>query len=139
MLPRKSTVLAALAAIVLFTGCSTAPKTANDQANLRDQATATLNKFKRQDTSLEAFMNKAYGYAIFPSVGKGGLVVGGAFGRGVVYQGNQVVGYTKLEQGTVGFQAGGQDYAELIVFENEAALNKFKSGSYAFSAEASAV
>jgi lipid-binding SYLF domain-containing protein len=139
MLPRKSTVVAALAALILFTGCSTTPKTANDQSNLRDDATATLNKFKRQDTSLEAFLNKADGYAIFPSIGKGGLGVGGAFGRGVVYEKGQLLGYTKMEQGTIGFQAGGQEFAELIVFENEAALNKFKSGSFAFSAEASAV
>jgi len=139
MLPRKSTVVAALAALILISGCQTQPKTEAGKANLRDDATATMNKFKRQDESLDRFINNAYGYAIFPSVGKGGLVVGGAFGRGAVYQQGQFVGFAKMEQGTVGFQAGGQEYAELIVFENADAMNRFKSGTYAFSAEASAV
>jgi lipid-binding SYLF domain-containing protein len=139
MLLRTSTVLAALAALVLFTGCATSPKTDSGKANLTDEATAALNRFKRQDTSLDAFVNKAAGYVMFPSVGKGAFVVGAAYGQGVVWQQNAVVGYSKMEQGTVGFQAGGQEYSELIVFETPEALNKFKAGNYAFSTELSAV
>ena len=138
MLARTS-CLATLAALILLTGCATEPKGDAAKANLKDDATATLNKFKRQDASLDAFLNRAFGYAIFPSVGKGGLVVGGAFGRGAVYEKGAFIGYAKMEQGTVGFQAGGQEFAELIVFENADSMNKFKSGTYAFSAEASAV
>jgi lipid-binding SYLF domain-containing protein len=139
MLPRKATLVATLAALILFTGCATQPKDESGKANLKDEATATLNKFKRQDTSLDAFMSKGDGYAIFPGIGKGGLGVGGAFGRGCVYEKGQFIGYTKMEQATVGFQAGGQEYAELIVFETPEAINKFKAGNFAFSAEASAV
>lgn len=138
MLARR-TFVAALAGLFFVVGCQTQPKGDAAKANLKDDATATLNKFKRQDTSLDAFLNRAYGYVIFPSIGKGGLVVGGAFGRGAVYEKGEFIGYAKMEQGTVGFQAGGQEYAELIVFETPEAMNKFKAGNYAFSAEASAV
>ena len=93
----------------------------------------------REDPSLQRFLDKAYGYAVFPSVGKGGAGVGGAYGRGVVFDHGQPVGYSDLSQVTVGFQLGGQEYAELIAFENEDALNKFKTGKFAFSANASAV
>src|SRR5205823_5983244 len=73
------------------------------------------------------------------SVGKGGLIVGGAYGRGAVYEHNNPVGYAELQQGTVGAQIGGQSYRELIVFQNAAAFDRFTSGKLEFSANASAV
>jgi lipid-binding SYLF domain-containing protein len=132
-------LLVALAGISLMAGCSTTPKTENSKADLHDSATTALNKFEREDSSLKRFLDGADGYAVFPEVGKGGLVVGGAYGRGELYEKGQFVGYTDLSQGSVGFQAGGQSYAELIVFESESALMKFKAGNYALSAQASAV
>lgn len=109
--------------------------------NDRDRrARATLTAFEQKDSSLREFSRDAAGYAIFPSVTKGALVVGGARGDGVVYDGNgKVIGYSTLTQGTVGLQIGGQEYSEIIFFENDAALSHFKRGNAEFSAQASAV
>lgn len=133
-------IVAAFATFALLvSGCQTAPKTENAKENLQDEATASLRKFERGDPSLEAMLNRSYGYAIFPSIGKGGAVVGGAYGRGVVYEKGQPVGYCDMSQASVGFQLGGQSFAELIVFETKEAVDKFRGANYAFSAEASAV
>lgn len=109
--------------------------------NDRDRrARATLTAFEQKDSGLRQFSRDAAGFAIFPSVTKGALVVGGARGDGVVYDGNgKVIGYSTLTQGTVGLQVGGQEYSEIIFFENDAALSHFKRGNAEFSAQASAV
>jgi lipid-binding SYLF domain-containing protein len=88
---------------------------------------------------LQSFLDRAYGYAIFPTVGKGAVGVGGAYGRGEVFERGVLIGYCDLSQGTVGVQLGGQSYSELLVFENKNALDKFTSGEFAFDAQASAV
>lgn len=87
---------------------------------------------------LEHF-SKAYGYVIFPKITKAGLGVGGAGGKGLVFQNNTVIGGASLAQATIGLQAGGQQYQEVIFFENKAALDRFKSGKLKFSGQASAV
>jgi lipid-binding SYLF domain-containing protein len=88
---------------------------------------------------LQSFLDRAYGYAIFPTVGTGAVGVGGAYGRGEVFERGVLIGYCDLSQGTVGVQLGGQSYSELLVFENKNALDKFTSGEFAFDAQASAV
>jgi lipid-binding SYLF domain-containing protein len=75
----------------------------------------------------------------FPEITKGGLIVGGASGRGVVYEKGQHIGYADLTQVSVGLQAGGQTYSELIVFQDQAAMNRFKQNEMNFGANASAV
>lgn len=92
-----------------------------------------------KDKGLHKFFTNASGYAIFPNVGKGGLIVGGASGNGVVYEKGLPIGMTSLKKVNIGFQVGGQAAIEVIFFETDAALEKFKSGNYEFSAEASAV
>jgi lipid-binding SYLF domain-containing protein len=72
-------------------------------------------------------------------VGKGGLVVGGAYGRGVVYEQGRHIGYSDLTQGSVGLQAGGQTFSELLVFENKSALDRFKEGKLDFAAASAVV
>jgi lipid-binding SYLF domain-containing protein len=79
------------------------------------------------------------GYAVFPSVGKGAAGVGGAYGKGVVYERGRVVGFCDMTQATVGAQLGAQKYSEIICFENEKTLAKFKDEKLAFDAQASAV
>ncbi|SRR5690606_3399592 len=91
------------------------------------------------DKGLEKFFNNASGYAIFPNVGKGGLIIGGASGNGVVYKNGIAIGMTSLKKINVGLQAGGQAVIQVIFFETDEALEKFKKGNYEFSAEASAV
>ena len=95
--------------------------------------------FINTDGLMSSLFSNAYGYVIFPNVGKGGIGIGGAAGNGAVYQGGSVVGMAKLKQVTIGFQFGGQAYREVIFFENKAALDRFKSDNFEFSAQASAV
>ncbi|MCL5129303.1 YSC84-related protein [Algibacter sp. L4_22] len=92
-----------------------------------------------KDLGLEKFFKNASGYAIFPNVGKGGLVVGGASGNGVVYENGKTIGMTSLKKVSIGLQAGGQSLIEVIFFETNKALIKFKGSNYEFSAEVSAV
>jgi lipid-binding SYLF domain-containing protein len=76
---------------------------------------------------------------VFPTVGKGAVGVGGAYGKGVLYENGTPVGYCDLSQASIGLQLGGQGYTEIIAFENQDALNRFKSGNFAFDAQATAV
>ena len=85
------------------------------------------------------FFSKSYGYALFPSIGKAGVGVGGAFGKGRVYVKGQPVGDASMSQLTAGLQLGGQAYSQIIFFEDERAFKEFTSGKFEFGAEASAV
>jgi lipid-binding SYLF domain-containing protein len=97
--------------------------------------TETADLFKGAGRSAEYF-NSAYGYAIFPNIGKAGFIVGGARGEGHVYAGGQLVGDTTMNQLSVGFQLGATDYAEIIFFKNKAAFDDFTSGNFEFDANA---
>jgi lipid-binding SYLF domain-containing protein len=110
-----------------------------DKAALVTEATARLQQMQTEDPALGALLQKGPGYALFPNVGKAGLVVGGAYGRGVVYERGQPSGYSTLRQGSVGVQAGVQSFSELLVFETPAALEHFKAGQFGLAADASAV
>lgn len=134
-------VWAACAAVALVgvTGCSTAPTSESGKAALSQDVNGAMARLKTADPSMDAFLKKAHGYAIFPSVGKGGAGIGGAYGRGEVFEQGKKIGYCDLSQGTIGLQLGGQAYTELVVFENSASLEKFKRSEFAFSAQASAV
>jgi lipid-binding SYLF domain-containing protein len=95
-------------------------------------------RFQQVSPRMQRLFNEAYGYAIFPSVGKGAIGIGGAEGRGQVFEKGTLVGMAKLIQGTVGAQLGAQSYSEVIFFESEKALNEFKDGKTAISAALSA-
>ena len=123
----------------LLGSCATAPASREDKAALVAEATARLQQMSREDPALGALVQKGHGYAMFPDVGKGGLVVGAAYGRGVVYERGQHIGYSDVTQGSVGLQAGGQSFSELLVFETKAALDRFKAGRFGLAADASAV
>jgi lipid-binding SYLF domain-containing protein len=125
-------VLGLLAAVAL------APM-GNAYADDVKDANETLALFKKTDSNLARFFESAVGYAVFPSVGKGGMGFGGAYGSGVLYQRGQPVGKTTLTQVTIGFQLGGQAYSEIIFFESERVLSDFKGGNFAFAGQASAV
>jgi lipid-binding SYLF domain-containing protein len=103
------------------------------------EAKQAIAEFKKHDPSLKTFFDKAYAYAVFPGVGKGGIGIGGAYGSGVVYRAGRMIGNTSVTQVSIGWQLGGESYREIIFFENEKAFNTFKSGSLKFSAQASAV
>jgi lipid-binding SYLF domain-containing protein len=88
---------------------------------------------------MEAYFNGSYGVAIFPTIGKGGLGIGGAHGTGWVFREGDYTGEAKMSQVTIGFQAGGQAFSQIIFFETEAAYLNFTSGEFEFGAQASAV
>jgi lipid-binding SYLF domain-containing protein len=113
---------------------------AREPINKRDrEARDVIAKFKEKDPSLEKFFNDAAGWVVFPTIAKGGFIVGGARGDGVVYKNDEVIGYSVVSQGTIGLQIGGQTYSEIVFFQDEPALNHFKAGNAEFSAQASAV
>jgi lipid-binding SYLF domain-containing protein len=138
---RKMMLAGALtvACLVVLAGCSTTPTSGAKQAELTSSSEAAIQLAKKTDPGLQTFFDTAAAYAVFPSVGKGAVGVGGAYGRGELYEGGKLVGYCTLTQASIGFALGGQKYTELIFFENKAAVDRFKSGSFAFAAQASAV
>lgn len=98
----------------------------------------TVETFKKS-SAVQPFFKNAYGYAVFPTVGKGGFWIGGAYGSGQVYRRGKVTGTTKLFKGTIGFQLGGQAFSEIIFFKDKRAYDDFTSGNFEFDASASAV
>jgi lipid-binding SYLF domain-containing protein len=137
---RKLTFFLCTMAIAGWTlvACSTVPPT-GDQQDLENNSTAAFNGFLQEDQSLSAFVKSGYGYAIFPSIGKGAIGVGGAYGRGELFEQGTRIGWTDVTQGSIGVQLGGQTYSELIVFQDKTAIDNFKSGDFALAAAASAV
>jgi lipid-binding SYLF domain-containing protein len=104
----------------------------------QDSYDNTIQAFKAAGDS-SAFFNSAYGYAVFPTIGKGGIGIGGAHGRGRVYVGGRHVGDTTMTQITMGFQLGGQAFSQIIFFEDQRAFREFTTGNFEFSAQATAV
>ena len=105
---------------------------------LADDYTDTAALFKNAGASA-AFFSSSYGYAVFPTIGKGGLLIGGAHGKGRVYERGKYVGDTSMTQVSVGFQAGGQAYSEIVFFQDQRAFSEFTSGNFSFSGNVSAV
>jgi lipid-binding SYLF domain-containing protein len=107
--------------------------------NEANEAQQAIEAFKATDPDLESFFDKAHGYAVFPSVGKAGMGIGGAYGKGVVYEKGNEIGTTTLKQVSMGFEFGGEKYREIIFFQDEKTLDDFKKGNYELGAQASAV
>src|SRR5262245_30975970 len=101
-----------------------------------DEYQDTVDVFKKAIVSPN-FFQTAYGYAVFPTVGKGGLVLGGAYGKGRVYAQGRYIGDTTVTQLTLGLQAGGEGFSQIIFFEDRRALDEFINGKYEVGAEAS--
>jgi len=106
---------------------------------IRADAREAKAEFLESDWRMEKHFNNAYGYVIFPNVGKGAIGIGGAAGNGVAYEGGKEIGMAKLTQLSIGFQWGGQAYREIIFFQNKAAMDRFKQNKVEFAAQASAV
>ena len=98
--------------------------------------TESLEMFKKAGESRD-FFKTSYAYALFPTIGEGGLVVGGAHGKGRVYVHGVLTGDATMNQVSAGFQAGAKAYSQIIFFEDKRALDEFESGSFEFAAGAS--
>jgi len=109
-----------------------------DDATVKE-AEQARTEIRTADAGQQKFLDGAAGYAVFPNVAKGGLVVGGAGGSGIVFEKGKAVGKTKLSQVTIGAQVGGQAYYEIIYFETAESLAAFKKGEWTMAAQVSAV
>ena len=103
-----------------------------------DKYSNTIEVFK-ESPAVQPFFKSAYGYTVFPTVGKAGIGIGGAYGKGQVYRGGKVTGTAKLFKATIGFQLGGQAFKQIIFFQDKRAYDDFTSGNFEFDAAASAV
>lgn len=109
-----------------------------DQEIITDSEAAKAD-FLKDDPDMAKLFNDSYGYIILPNVGKGGLGVGAASGNGVAFEQGKMIGYAKMSQVTVGLQAGGQAYSEVVFFEDADAFGRFKANKVEMSAQVSAV
>ncbi len=136
--------LSAAAALPLagLTGCDSSDKSvsADEGMSREEQARAAVSKFMAEDPGLQKFFDSAAGWAVFPTIGKGGLIVGASHGSGVVFdKTGTAIGYSSMTAGSIGAQIGGQSFSEIIFFKEPADLATFKRGEFEFDANASAV
>ena len=125
------------ALIVLFLPLLFSLPTLADERKVEDYS-ETIKEFKKIPVVAKFFGN-AHAYAIFPSIGKGGLGIGGSHGKGQVYHGGKVIGFSSTSDISVGFQAGGQAYSQVVFLQNAEALKRFTTGEFEFGASASAI
>lgn len=131
-----------LTTTVLLAGIALTGQAADKESKykkLQADVDAAINAFKQADVGLGETFKSAAGYAVFPNVGKGGLVFGGAHGNGYVYEEDKLIGYASMTQVTFGAQIGGQEFSQIIFFESKAALAEFKESKYSMSAQVGAV
>ncbi len=127
----------ALAVMLVLVGLSLTTSAARAQSE--EDVAETIAKFEEGDPGMQAWFKEAHGYAVFPSVGKGAIGIGGARGKGLVYEQGELVGKTTLTAVTVGFQLGGQEFMEVIFFKDKTAFDDFTRGNFEFDAGVSAV
>lgn len=147
MMTRNGIVVVVALLAVTFTGCAGSGWNANERQDVAEgqasgqthDAALAASRFKAEDPSIQRFFDSAHGYAIFPSVGKGGIGIGAAHGKGEVYEHGTLVGYSTLTQVSIGLQLGGQEYSEVIFFRDGETFADFKRGNFELSAQASAV
>ena len=130
--------LSVITAIVIG-ACSTAPKTPAARGTLEARAEATLQTMRARDPGLADLLQSSAGYVVFPEIGKGGVIVGAAYGRGILYERGRPVGFVELNQASVGAQLGGQTFSELIVFQDRFDVDRLKTGQFSLGANVSAV
>jgi lipid-binding SYLF domain-containing protein len=132
---RPNLRFALLCLAAAFVALSAGAARADDVKDAND----TIAHFKKTDPSLSRFFQSSAGWVVFPTVGKGGIGIGGAGGSGVLFEQGAPIGKAKLAQVTVGLQLGGQTYSEIVFFETPAAVDDFKKGHLKLAAQVSAV
>lgn len=129
----------ALVLLAVVGVASTAATTGPGYPADRSDVAAVIAKFKQKDPGMARVFARAYGYAVFPTVGKGGIGLGAARGKGYVFERGRLVGRSTLTQVTIGLQLGGQAYSEVVFFKTRAAFENFKNGNLKLGAQASAI
>lgn len=131
--------LGLLMLFITFISCGPGKNGSGDAETLRQDAMDAKAAMVQADQNVQELFNNSAGYAIFPNVGKGAYIIGGASGNGVVYQNGTMIGYSNLKQVDVGLQVGGKAYREVLFFETQEDLEDFKDGEYELSGNATAV
>ena len=135
----KKLFIALIALSLVFVSTFAQAWTPNNSDKLELSAAQAMIKAKEKDPSLAAWFDTAYAYAVFPKVGKGGIGIGGAHGKGIVIHGDKTVANSSLSQLTIGFQLGGQVYSQFIMFKDQTAFDNFSRGNFEMGAQVSAV
>lgn len=139
-LTRSVLGLAAALSLGFLSACASSDVSDPNMAADRESAAqSTIDQFTNKDPGLSRFFENSAGYAVFPKISKGGLIVGGGYGEGVVYEKGLVIGSAAVTLASVGAQIGGQTFKEVIFFENPADLDRFKREKIEFGANVSAV
>ena len=125
--------------IVMLAGCTTVPQTHEAKAVLSAQVTETIALFKEKDPQIQRFFDSSYGYAVLPKVFKGAVWLGGAYGKGHVFEKGKMVGYCDMKQASLGFSFGGEYFREIIFFKDKVDLDRFRAEEYTFSAQVTGV
>ena len=136
LLKKNFQKMALVVLLLILSSCGSTKKSGDD---LVIDARQERSMIEREYPMMANYFNSAEGYAIFPNVGKGAYIIGGASGNGAVYQNGNLIGYADLKQVDIGLQLGGKAFVEVLFFENKQALERFKGGTYEVSANASAV
>lgn len=123
--------------LVLITAVSLWVSTSAHAAGAEDYS-STINLY-RESPAVAKFFNNSYGYAVFPTIGKAGYVIGGSYGKGQVYRGGKVTGKCTVVEGSIGFQIGAEAFSEIIFFQDKRAYDEFTGGNFEFDATAQAV
>jgi lipid-binding SYLF domain-containing protein len=135
----KFALLASMAAVLLMMPRMLRAQDEKEKEKLIHESGQAKSEILKTDPSMSKLFADSYGYAIFPKIGKGAIIIGGSGGNGVVYEKGKQDGTAKLAQVSVGAQVGGESYREIIFFENKGALDRLKANKFEFSAQASAV
>jgi len=135
MNPLRASVVLCLA----VAACASTPKTAGERRDLESRAEATTSEMTAKDPALHDVLTSSYAYVVFPQIGKGGAIVGGAHGTGILYERGVPIGFVVLNQASIGAQLGGQAFSELLVFRDRNATERLKSGNFQLGADVGAV
>jgi len=128
-----------LTTVFLFTSLVIFAQSAQKDDKIIEDSKEAKAEFLEDDPDLQELFSSSHAYIILPNVGKGGLGIGGASGNGVAYEGGELIGFAKMTQLTIGFQAGGQVYSEVVFFEDKKAFDRFRENKIEMSAQVSAV
>jgi len=120
-------------------GCASSPKTATQKAELHEDADRAVADMTARDPALRPLLDQSAAYIVFPEVKQGGFVVGGAGGKGVLFEKGKPAGFAELSQASVGAQVGGQKYSEIVVIRDQFALDRVRASNFDLGAQASAV
>jgi lipid-binding SYLF domain-containing protein len=135
----KKLSIALIALSLVFTSIIAQAWTPDSKDKMELSAATAIINAKEKDPALVKWFEEAYAYAVFPKVGKGGIGIGGAHGKGIVIRGDATVATTSLSQLTIGFQLGGQVYSEFVLFKDKTAFEHFARGNFEMGAQVSAV